>query len=143
MKKGGAGRENEVEVNGNEANAANGEEDENSEESEESSDLSASDEDSSWISWFCSLRGNEFFCEVEEDYIHDDFNLTGLSNQVPYYDDALDMVIDVESPRVDSLTEEQQEMVESAAEMLYGLIHARYILTNKGMQKMVRRFAVV
>ena len=36
------------------------------------------------------------------------------------------MVLDVEMPMEDSLTEEQQEIVESAAEMLYGLIHARY-----------------
>ena len=76
--------------------------------------------------------------------------MTGLNNLVPYYDYALDMVLDVEMPMEDSLTEEQQEIVESAAvsfslvgrprqpfdvtsrvfischkEMLYGLIHAR------------------
>jgi casein kinase II subunit beta len=38
------------------------------------------------------------------------------------------MVLDVEMPMEDSLTEEQQEIVESAAEMLYGLIHARWVI---------------
>ncbi len=52
--------------------------------SESSSQLtnSSDEEEVNWISWFVSLKGNEFFCEIEEDYIQDDFNLTGLSVMV-------------------------------------------------------------
>jgi len=104
-------------------------------------DISASEEeDTSWVTWFCSLQGNEFFCEVEEDYIQDEFNLSGLSAQVPYYEYALDLILDIGSPQEEMLTEEQHELVESAAEMLYGMIHQRYILTSRGLSAMYEKY---
>lgn len=105
------------------------------------SDLSGSDvEGTSWISWFSSLKGNNFFCEVDDEYIQDDFNLCGLSSQVPYYDYALDLIVDAETFYGDMFTEEQNELIESAAEILYGLIHSRYLLTSKGLAAMFEKY---
>ncbi|KAK1426450.1 hypothetical protein QVD17_15122 [Tagetes erecta] len=137
----GGGKSLQPEVNRSSIATKSKDSDEESETDSEESDVSGSDEDdTSWISWFCSLRGNEFFCEVDDEYIQDDFNLCGLSSQVPYFDYALDLILDVESSHGDMFTEEQNELVESAAEMLYGLIHVRYILTTKGLSAMLDKY---
>ncbi|XP_044983421.1 putative casein kinase II subunit beta-4 isoform X1 [Hordeum vulgare subsp. vulgare] len=97
-------------------------------------------DDTFWINWFCAMRGNEFFAEVDDDYIQDDFNLCGLSAQVPYYDHALDLILDLEPVQEDVFADDQNELVVASAEMLYGLIHARYILTTKGLAAMLEKF---
>ena len=81
------------------------------------------------------LRGNEYFCEVDVDYIKEDFNLFRLKKQ------ALDMILDVEpDDKLEDRYPDQSDLIEQAAERLYGRIHARYILTKKGIAKMIEKY---
>ncbi|KAG6034726.1 casein kinase 2 regulatory subunit [Claviceps citrina] len=127
----------------------------------------------SWISSFCALLGHEYFAEVSEEFIEDDFNLTGLQPQVAMYKEALEMILDVE-PEDDEEEEEEEEeedenesgpgdgrermggrsgdrrhhsrmasdlsVIESSAELLYGLIHQRFICSRAGIQQMSEKY---
>lgn len=83
---------------------------------------------------FVSSRGNEYFCEIDEEYLTDRFNLTGLNTEVHYYQHALDLINDVFDLDCD---DEMRELIEKSARHLYGLVHARYIVTTRGLAKMV------
>jgi casein kinase II subunit beta len=91
---------------------------------------------SSWVEWFQSLRGNELFCSVDEDYITDRFNLTGLNTVVQHYQLAYEIITDSLGQELDP---EVWDAAERSARHLYGLIHARYILSNKGLCKMAEK----
>jgi len=120
-----------------------GEGDEIMEEVEEQDDGYTSSTPTStltWISWFCSLPGHEYFCEVSEDFIEDDFNLTGLNTMVPFWKEAMEMVLDVEPEDEDASKIPDVSIVESSAEMLYGLVHQRFILTRAGLQAMAEKY---
>ncbi|EMT66701.1 Casein kinase II subunit beta-2 [Fusarium odoratissimum] len=105
---------------------------------------SDSDYTSYWRDWanhgslqFISSRGNEYFCEIDEDYLTDRFNLTGLNTEVQYYQYALDLVTDVFDLECD---DEMREAIEKSARHLYGLVHARYIVTTRGLTKMLDKY---
>ncbi|KAL8286902.1 hypothetical protein RQP46_003908 [Phenoliferia psychrophenolica] len=92
----------------------------------------------SWIAWFLASKGNEYFCEIDDEYITDRFNLTGLNAEVQGYSGALDLITD-QTPE-DDLNDEQRDALETAARHLYGLIHARFIITSRGLAKMIEKY---
>eukprot|EP00842_Homolaphlyctis_polyrhiza_P001026 jgi/Hompol1/1924/HPOL_002845-RA len=167
-------------------------------ESEDLSDLDNSDSLRSssqvtWIVWYCSLPQNAYFLEVPEDFIEDDFNMTGLNTIVPYYNEALDMILDLDADSDDEQADSgsagynagggsssftkfmqhpaystkqphqhqqqqqqqhaaeqearraqvDQQKIEGSAQMLYGLIHARYLLTKSALTMMGERFEML
>lgn len=149
----------------------------------------SSSEEISWISWFCGLRGNEFFCEVwlaraaaKEhtkwiciNVFFSHFRLTRiiyrtssiwlvsmnkcrtivkhwiccwilnrvnalsclLWNAVFFFNFVI-LFAHTEDELDDNPN--QSDLIEQAAEMLYGLIHARYILTNRGIAQMIEKY---
>nr|KMM73551.1 casein kinase II subunit beta [Coccidioides posadasii RMSCC 3488] len=123
----------------------------------------------SWITAFCSLMGHEYFAEVSEEFIEDDFNLTGLQSQVPKFKEALEMILDVEPEDDEDEDEDEYDededailgddrdyirsserrhvrvasdlsAIETSAELLYGLIHQRYITSRQGIQQMLEKY---
>jgi casein kinase II subunit beta len=99
-------------------------------------DSSASGHDEPWIQWFCGLKGHEMFCEVERSYIEDGFNLYGLRACVGNFSDCLDLILD----RIGPDDSDDSHLTQSAC-TLYGLIHARYIITAHGLDAMYSKYA--
>ena len=118
-----------------------------------------------WIQQFCELFGHDYFVQVSQDFIEDDFNLTGLSLQVPYYREALYTILDyqvetAEDHNTDNTTTNtsnnndsrngtskrnaselpNKALLAHSAELLYGLIHARYIVSKQGLTAMASKF---
>ena len=116
------------------------EENENSASSSSSDDGSNNDkrfpveEPKDWIHWFCKLKGNEYFVEVDEDFIKKEENLEGI--EVKNY---LKVILSEKKTKDFNLT---QELLRDLQEIrdIYGFIHKRFINTPEGLGLMREKF---
>lgn len=98
----------------------------------------------SWITQHCMRKGYNFYSRIPEEFIEDSFNLTGLIEMVPYYEQALLIVLDgkynnIVANRMNRLAP-TAEAVERSAQILYGLVHARYVMTAEGIASIRSRY---
>ncbi|XP_033172861.1 stellate orphon protein at 12D-like, partial [Drosophila mauritiana] len=84
---------------------------------------------SSWISWFLGIKGNEYLCRVPIDYIQETFNQMGLE----YFTETLQVIL---NPGFDS----SLDWVFGDEEKWYGMIHARYIMSERGVDNMRQKY---
>ncbi|KAK6197102.1 casein kinase II, regulatory subunit [Scheffersomyces amazonensis] len=110
-----------------------------------------------WIQQFCESFGHDYFVPIAQEFIEDDFNLTGLSSQVPYYREALYTILDYQVETAEDHNDDSSNingngsnlnstklpnkaLLAHSAELLYGLIHARYIISKPGLTAMASKF---
>ena len=115
-------------------------------EENENSPSSSSDEDSNndkrfpveepidWIHWFCKLKGNEYFVEVDENFIKKEENLEGIKTK-----NFLKIILSEKNTKDFDLTKELLEELQDIRE-IYGYIHKRFINTPEGLGLMREKF---
>lgn len=108
-------------------------------EEEEFTSDSGSEFTEYWIDWFLGAKGNEYFCDIDVDYITDRFNLTGLNQYVDKLSLPIDIITDNQTIDEDQPDEVKMKL-DNNARFLYGLIHARYIITSRGLTKMGNKY---
>ena len=88
---------------------------------------------SDWINDF--VASCNWVCAVADEFVNDNFNLHGLSTKFEDYQTII-KVVRGQNYDVDEETAGLQE----AAEHLYSLIHARYLLTITGVREMQPKY---
>jgi len=115
-------------------------------EENENSSSSSSGEDSNndkrfpveepidWIHWFCKLKGNEYFVEVDEDFIKKEENLEGIKTK-----NFIKIILSEKNTKDFNLTKELLLELQDIRE-IYGFIHKRFINTPEGLGLMREKF---
>ena len=92
-------------------------------------------ESSNWAKDY--VQKHKWLIPINSKYLLDNFNFTGLNAFIENYQFVLKMIRsqlnDIELTMINP-------QIEQSGEILYSLIHARYILTIEGAQEMLKKF---
>ncbi|EDR30156.1 casein kinase II beta chain, putative [Entamoeba dispar SAW760] len=89
-----------------------------------------------FVKAFLKEGKNKYYVRIDNSFIEDSFNYYGLENQVHGYKEAREYLLDKKKK---SITQED-EFLYNGASILYGLIHARFIVIEEGLKKMKKKY---
>ena len=99
---------------------------------------------SGWITKFCKRPGNEWLEEIDQEFLRDFTNLIGMDEEICYLSHGLHIIqsdgLYLDSNGNSKIRTKTEGKHLEAAEMLYSLVHARYLLASKGLEKVYRKY---
>ena len=96
------------------------------------------EEPMTWVEWFLQRPGHEPLCAVDHAFIEDTFNLYGLRAVFSRNFRECHEMIMGDAPRTDKAGLEHELYVH--ARNFYGLVHARFVVTLRGVQLMLAKY---
>ena len=79
----------------------------------------------------------KFLCEIDKDFITDKFNLTGIPQEFVYFEKVYKILLS-DKPLAHTTDVNEYDFYDLLT--LYGLIHARYIISPSGLHRMRKKF---
>lgn len=91
-----------------------------------------------WVEKFLSRPTSNLFVRVDKEFLQNSFNITGIKLLVEHFSPAYELIrqntTKTAPPDVDLAT------IEKEAEVVYGIIHARYLQTKVGLKQMYTKY---
>lgn len=93
----------------------------------------------SWIDSFLELPSSDWFCRVPSQFTADGFNTCGILNDESHAKIAFKQLL-AQGEDSDSFDSDSEDEIEKCTEVIFGLIHARYIFTEEGSREMIQKY---
>lgn len=90
--------------------------------------------DEKWINRLLCKKGKgfEYLCQIEDEFMKDKFNLTGLERDFKNFHEIHESLF----------KNEISDTIIREAFRLYGLIHSRYIISPNGLSRMYQKYSL-
>lgn len=92
-----------------------------------------------WIDLFFQRPSSKLFVRIDQEFIASSFNVYGLKARVKNFHFAYEMLRKGSISSANA-TDLERDEIDKQTELLYGLLHLRYLLTKPGMQLMYEKF---